>query len=171
VRLRSEYDPPTEASSSRTHALCLIDSTLDDMLHNATLGAADALASVELWLSKRSLQLENMLDELLGRGFAVFLASDHGHVEARGMGQPSEGLTVQTRCKRARVYDDRLAAARVQQGFTDTVLWESDGLLPDGVCALMPKGRSAFAPFGETAVTHGGLTLEEIVVPLVKMTV
>jgi hypothetical protein len=171
VRLNLERAPsPREITSARTRALCLLDNSVDDLLHGATLGAANVQASLELWLSTRSLQLENVLGELLDRGFAVFLASDHGHVEARGMGQPSEGLTVQTRCKRARVYADRLAALNVQQGFRDTILWESDGLLPEGVCVLMPEGRSAFAPYNETAVTHGGLTIEEVVVPLVMIT-
>ncbi len=69
---------------------------------------------------------------------------------------------------RARIYSDRRAALNAMQGF-EVVLWEGDGLLPDGVCALMPQGRNAFDTFHETAVTHGGPTLDEVVVPLVAI--
>ena len=85
------------------------------------------------------------------------------------MGQPSEGLTVDSRGKRARIYSDRHAATGVQQGFSQTILWSEDGLLPDDLCVLMPSGRSAFATFNETVVTHGGMTLDEVVVPLVTI--
>jgi hypothetical protein len=76
---------------------------------------------------------------------------------------------VDTRGKRARIYSDRHAAVNVQQGFSRTILWGQDGLLPDDVWVLVPEGRCAFATFNETVVTHGGLTLDEVVVPLVTI--
>jgi hypothetical protein len=57
----------------------------------------------------------------------------------------------------------------VRQGLSQTILWSRDGLLPDGVWVLMPQGRNAFATFNETVVTHGGTTLDEMVVPLVAI--
>ena len=171
VRLALERrDAPAEVSSARTRSLCLIEGSIDEMLHGARLGAVDVQASLQVWMDDYSLRLEALINSLLGRGFTLFLTSDHGHVEACGMGQPSEGVTVQTRCKRARVYDDRLAARQVQKGFPRTILWEADGLLPEGVSVLMPESRLAFAPFNEIVVTHGGPTLEEVVVPLVTIT-
>ena len=86
------------------------------------------------------------------------------------MGLPREGLTVDTRGKRARVYSDRRAAASVQQSFPETIMWGQDGLLPEDVWVLMPKGRKAFAHFNELSVTHGGPTLDEVIVPLVTIT-
>jgi hypothetical protein len=71
--------------------------------------------------------------------------------------------------RRARVYSDRHAAVNVRQGFPETVLWSQDGLPPDDVWVLMPQGRSAFGIFDETVVTHGGPTLDEVVVPLVTI--
>ena len=50
-----------------------------------------------------------------------------------------------------------------------TLLWGNDGLLPPDLWVLMPSGRGAFVHFGETVVTHGGLTLEEVVVPLITI--
>lgn len=71
----------------------------------------------------------------------------------------------------ARIYDDRRAAANVRDAFAQTILWIQDSLLPEGVWALMPQGRQAFAPADEIVVTHSGPTLDEVVVPLVTLLV
>lgn len=86
------------------------------------------------------------------------------------MGQPSEGLAVEGRSQRARLYRDPHAARRIQEAFANTLLWTKDGLLPDDVQVLLPLGRQAFATYNDTVVTHGGPTLEEVVVPLVTIT-
>lgn len=163
-------EPPADLESIRLQAICLTDTKIDDMVHNTSLGAADFQASLRLWLDGYGKKLEEMIASLLARGFGVYIASDHGHVEAQGMGQPSEGLTVQTRGKRARIYNDRQAAATVQDAFAQTILWSGDGLLPEDAWVLMPQGRRAFALVDEIVVTHGGPTLDEVVVPLVSIT-
>jgi len=171
ARLRLDREGPAEqVTDSRVRALCLIENSIDELLHGASLGAADVVASLRVWLEAYSPSLEALIDQLLASGFTVFLSSDHGHVEARGIGQPSEGLTVETRCRRARVYRDRHAMLRVRQAFRQTLLWENDGLLPGGTSVLMPDKRLAFAAYNDTVVTHGGPTLEEVVVPLVTIT-
>lgn len=164
-----QHDLPTELSSSRIQVLCLINNSIDDMLHGASLGAADVQASLRLWLDEQSPQLETVINNLLQRGFQVTITSDHGHVEAQGMGQPQEGLAVETRSKRARIYRDENAALAVQQDYPDTILWRGQGLLPDDAWVLMGNGRLAFAPKNEVVVTHGGLTLDEMVVSLIQI--
>lgn len=164
---------PAEVENFRLDTLCLIDDTLDRFSHNASLGTVDQLASLLLWLQHNveinSKPLESLIEDLLVRDFTVFLASDHGHVEATGFGSPSEGLLAQTRGKRARLYQDRRAALRIKDIFPNTILWEQDGLLPEQLYALMPTGRNAFTIFGETVVTHGGLTVDEIIVPFIQI--
>jgi hypothetical protein len=161
---------PAELSSARTRVACLVDSSVDEMVHGATLGEKGVQAALQVWLDGGSGGLESLIDELLRLGFAVHVASDHGHVQAEGMGRPSEGVMVQTRGQRARIYTDAASARRVQQGYAETLLWHDDGLLPPGVHALMPQGRRAFATFGETVVSHGGPTVEEVIVPLISIT-
>jgi len=170
VHLALERDGlPPEVDSARIRALCLVDRKIDDLVHDAALGAVGFQASLHVWLEGYGRRVEEVIAGLLAQGYTVYLASDHGHVQARGVGQPSEGLTVDTRGQRARVYRDPHAAANVQRGFPQTILWSDDGLLPDGVWVLVPQGRGAFAAFNETVVTHGGLTLDEVVVPLVTI--
>ncbi|OJX40542.1 MAG: hypothetical protein BGO78_06020 [Chloroflexi bacterium 44-23] len=168
-----QIDQQPEMHDPRVNFWCLIDDTPDKFTHNATLGAADQQSSLRLWLDpshdQNALPLEKLIDSFLDRGYSVFIASDHGHVEATGFGQPSEGLLAQTRGKRARIYMDELAALQVQKTFADTILWKNDGLLPDQMTALMPTGRNAFALSGEIVVTHGGISLDEVIVPLIQI--
>ena len=68
-----------------------------------------------------------------------------------------------------RLYEDCLAAERVQHAFADTILWYNDGLLPHQMIALMPKGRHAFVPSGQVVVTHGGISIDEVIVPFIRI--
>jgi len=52
----------------------------------------------------------------------------------------------------------------------ETIIWDNDGLLPDQMSALMPEGRNAFAPNGEVVVTHGGVSIDEVIVPFIQVT-
>ena len=168
-------DPSPEVTDPRMQALCLIERTLDDIMHGSVLGAADYQASVNLWALANtnchptSAKLESLLGLLLEQGYTLFLTSDHGHCEAYGIGTPSEGLSARTRGRRARLYTDRQAALHTQQSFNDTILWDNDGLLPAGLTAVLPAKRQAFVQINEVIITHGGTTLDEVVVPLIEL--
>ncbi len=89
------------------------------------------------------------------------------------MGQPREGEAAESRGKRSRLYRTPEAAAAQRNKYPDTRLWHGDGLLPDNLTALLPDdagGRKAFAAEYSRVVAHGGLTLDEVVVPLVAIT-
>lgn len=169
----NQHPLPPELDSTRVQALCLINNAVDEIVHSANLGAANVQASLHLWLRRQSQRLEAIIDGLLKQGFTVYLTSDHGHVEAEGMGQPSEGVLVTTRSKRARLYTSHTQAALAQQAFSASCLWTNDGLLPAESRALLATGSSdrrlAFAPAGAMVVSHGGASLDEVVVPLVQI--
>jgi len=166
-------DPTPEITNPRLQALCLIERQLDEIMHGSMLGDADHQQSIELWLSgnqsRNSEKLETVIQTLLEQNFTVFISSDHGHCEAVGMGKPAEGLMAESRGQRARLYTDHRAAQQVQSGYGNTILWEADGLLPQNLVALLPTNRQAFVEHGEIIVTHGGITMDEIVVPLIEI--
>lgn len=175
----AEY--PHEIGSHRTQAICLVSTAVDDMVHGATLGAAEVQASLDVWLAgietglgkngarHGSPWLEDLIERLLEEGYIVNITSDHGHVEAVGMGVPSEGVIAATRGKRARLYSSAGLAHSRQAATPDTLLLEDGWLPPAGVYPLVAADRKAFVPSGERVVTHGGLTIEEMIVPLVTI--
>jgi hypothetical protein len=168
-------DPTPEITNRRLQTLCLIERQIDELMHGAMLGSVGHYNNIRLWasednLGRNSMKLEDIIQTLLDQDFTIFISSDHGHCEADGMGKPSEGLMVQSRGRRARLYTDRRTAENMQSSYEDTFLWEDDGLLPTDLVAVLPSRRKAFAEFGEITITHGGITIDEMIVPFLEIT-
>jgi hypothetical protein len=165
---------PTALDSLHTRALAVVLPDVDTLVHGAGAGLAGVFAGLDVWLNHDQAHegarwVEALIENLLAHGYQVTLTSDHGHVEAVGIGQPQEGVTVTTRSKRARIYDNEIIARGVQQSFPPSSLWYADGLLPDHTWVLMPDHASAFAPIGQRVVSHGGITLDETIVPVITI--
>ena len=107
--------------------------------------------------------------KLLANEFAVYIASDHGHVEARGIGTINDGLAAELKAKRARIYRERVIAENALAHYDGTRLWAGDGILPDDLWAVLPPAHTAFTKVGDLVVTHGGASLDEVVVPFAKI--
>ena len=160
---------PDWINKPRLEIVCLIDNAIDGIMHKTTLGQSDFDASLNIWLEKDSPALEKNISEMLSLGFKIYLTSDHGHIEASGFGTISEGLTVYTRSKRARVYTDRNFAEQNHKKVSPAIIWDDDGLLPENTHALIPEENHAFVPPGEIVIAHGGLSISEVIVPLVTI--
>ncbi len=147
-------------------ALGLVVDKVDKIMHGMELGAAGMHNQVRQWADEGF--MTRLLDALLDAGFAIFLTSDHGNIEAEGVGRPSEGAIADLRGARARVYSDPVLRSRVHERFPDAVAWLALGL-PEDCLALLAPNRSAFVLKGERIVGHGGASLEEVVVPMVEI--
>ena len=147
-------------------ALGLVVDKVDRIMHGMELGAAGMHNQVRQWAGEGF--MAGLLDRLLDDGFAVFLTSDHGNIEAEGRGRPSEGVVADVRGERARIYPDAVLRSRVQAQFPDAVAWPAIGL-PEDSLALLAPARSAFVREGDRIVGHGGASLEEVVVPWVRI--
>lgn len=170
-RFRSKKDvSDSPIATPYTSAFCMIENAIDDIMHKASLGASNAQQTLRLWLKDHAQKLEHQIELLLKDGFSIYLTSDHGHTESYGMGQPNEGLIVQTRGRRARTYNDERLMNSVRNTFPETHVWHGDGLLPDDLWVLIPQGQQAFAIHDEIHITHGGLSIDEMIVPLIEIT-
>ena len=83
------------------------------------------------------------------------------------MGNPSEGAIAETRGERARIYPTPELRSQVAKNFPDTAIWHPAGL-PSIYYPLLAKGTNAFINKGKSTVTHGGFSMEEVIVPLIK---
>ncbi len=161
---------PSWIDKPRLKIVCMVKNNLDDMIHNSLHGSKGFFSDLGLWLDSDSHDLERILDELLNQEFSIFVASDHGHVEATGFGKiTDEGLTVETRAKRARVYNNINFVSQNKEKRLPSFVWHGDNLLPENVWALMPEKNHAYISENEIVVAHGGATLEEVVVPFVRI--
>ena len=102
-------------------------------------------------------------------GFAVYLTADHGNVTATGIGNPREGVLVETKGKRVRVYDRPEFLEEVATKFPGSLRWPNYGLPPERH-VLLAGDLKAFTDRGDEVVSHGGIALEEVMVPFVAIT-
>ncbi|HAG08358.1 MAG TPA: hypothetical protein DCK87_02140 [Desulfotomaculum sp.] len=148
--------------------LGLVYNLVDDIAHS-TINVQE---SKELMQKNMTLYLERsgfgeMMGKLLEEGYRVYLASDHGSVWCRGNGYQATKWLVEEKAKRALLFPNRLLAADFAAG-KDLLVYENTNLLGDRV-AVFPNSREMFGKKGETAISHGGIHLEEVIVPFVEV--
>lgn len=153
-------------SSLRLRVVGFVIDTVDKIMHGMQLGTAGMHGQVRQWTKQGF--LAQMLDALLEKGFVVFLTSDHGNIEAQGCGRPTEGAVADLRGERVRVYPNQALRTQVQERFPNAIAWPPLGL-PEDYLPLFAPGRLAFISQGEQIVGHGGISLEEVVVPFVRI--
>lgn len=149
----------------QTRAVGLVVDKVDKIMHGMQLGAAGMHSQVKQWCQGGFLGA--LIGNLLDHGFGVWMTSDHGNIECSGKGRPSEGVIAETRGERARVYPTPELRSQVAAAFTFARTWDPVGL-PPGYFPLFASGNDAFLTSGETAVAHGGIAVEEVIVPLIK---
>jgi hypothetical protein len=156
----------TIVTHPKVRVVGLVADAVDAIMHGMTLGTAGMHNQVRQWAQEGF--LARLLDLLFHHDYAVFLTSDHGNIEAVGCGRPAEGAVVDVRGERARVYPDQALRAQVVARFPNAIEWPSHGL-PEDYLPLLAPGRAAFVRAGDRIVGHGGMALEELIVPFIHI--
>ena len=151
--------------SHKTQAVGLVIDTVDKIMHGMQLGSAGMHNQIKQWFQKGF--LSGLIEHLLDCKYRVWLTSDHGNIECAGKGRPSEGVIAETRGERVRVYPTPELRSQVASTFTFAHTWQPVGL-PPGYFPLVAGNRDAFVKPGTSIVGHGGIAIEEVIVPLVE---
>jgi len=137
------------------------------IMHGTSLGWVGWHQQISLWAGNG--YLSELIQQLLAHDFTVCITADHGNLEAIGSGKISEGVLAESRGQRTRIYSD--------QSLRDATLEEKANItsslnlpiLPESKHALYARGRGAFVAAGEIIVTHGGTSVDEVIVPWVTI--
>ena len=149
----------------KTRVVGLVVDKVDKIMHGMQLGAAGMHNQIKQWCQDGFLGA--LVGHLLDYGYKVWLTADHGNIECDGKGRPSEGVIAETRGERVRVYPTKELRSQIAESITFTREWQPVGL-PSGYFPLVADSYFAFINIGESIVGHGGITIEEVIVPLVK---
>jgi hypothetical protein len=144
----------------------LVVDKVDKIMHGMEMGTAGMHNQVGQWAKQP--YLIALLALLLDRDFHVYLTSDHGNIEAKGCGCPSEGAVADLCGERVRVYPDASLRRKVKERFPTALEWDTIGL-PEDYLALLAPPRHAFVQNKQRTVSHGGISIEELIVPLIKV--
>lgn len=149
----------------RTKVVGLVVDKVDKIMHGMQLGSAGMHNQIKQWCQGGFLAV--LVGQLLEYGYEVWLTADHGNIQCEGKGRPSEGVIAETRGERVRVYPTPELRAQVAGAFPFAHEWQPVGL-PADYFPLVAGGRDAFVNPGDAIVGHGGVAIEEVIVPLVK---
>lgn len=155
------------AEHPQCKVLGLVVGTVDQMMHGTVTGTGGFHAAVRHWAQQG--HIRGLARHLLSHGFEIVLTADHGNIEGVGMGKPNVGAIADERGERVHVFPHPLTRENVHKQYPETYLWPALGL-PDDYLPLLAAGRNAFIPKGKRIVGHGGISLEEVIVPFVRLT-
>lgn len=163
----ADKDEVGEALSDyRIRVAGLVINKIDDIMHGIELGTAGMQDQARLWAEQG--YLKRLIEMLIGRGFEVCITSDHGSVEAEGIGSPGEGSLADTKGERVRVYPSEMFRDNVMKKYGSAVAWVPNGL-PENYFPLIAPRREAFIQEKKRSVCHGGISIDEMIVPLITI--
>ncbi len=136
----------------------------DELSHSAQFPPNDE--SKELYFKSLLAYLEKStviqdFRTLIENDFQIYICSDHGSVVAKGNGRKIEKYLSDDFAKRAVIVnkenEELINERKIEIPFIE------DKIL------ILPEGRTMFANKNKIEVNHGGTTVEEMVVPYIKM--
>ncbi|GED30275.1 BREX-3 system phosphatase PglZ [Brevibacillus centrosporus] len=152
-------------TKSNTKVAGLVVDTIDQLTHHTIQGQLGLYAAIGVWLKQG--YLHSLLTDLLDADYDVYLTSDHGNKESKGVGRASDGTLPETRGERVRVYRDVVLRDQAAVQYSSRQ-WSGTGL-PDDYHVLIARSGEAFVREGEIVVSHGGTSIEEVIVPFVHI--
>ena len=156
----------TDLSTPSIKVAGIVVDMVDELVHGAMLGKRGISSQIEDWCESGF--VDQLFSLLLDKGFHVYLTADHGNVEAVGQGRPNQGLAPELRGERVRTYRSETLVSESAAVNSNTYRIDLTGL-PTNFMPLFATGRTAFMQQGEPAVVHGGISIEELIVPFVKV--
>jgi len=151
-----------------TPSVRLIFNVLDDFAHAAVHEAhGKVMMQRNLLTTLHKSDLVRILFTFLDRGYRLFITSDHGTTWCRGNGYPCDRYLFETKARRALIYPNKSLAKEYTSGKAVT-LYHSKSILGEKV-AVFPAHRRMFGPEKETCISHGGISIEEVIVPFVEV--
>lgn len=146
--------------------ICIVINDIDDLVHSQNQGDMGMYNDVNLMAKGGS--LSRLIKKLVNEGFDVFITSDHGHVETETIGTPKgTGVELETKSKRTLILKDFADYEKMIDTFD--MIDYPPYFLPKEYKYLLCEYDKSFGIKGNTSVSHGGISIEEVIVPFIKV--
>jgi len=114
-------------------------------------------------------ELAKTFRTFLEAGYKIFITSDHGTIWCEGNGYVVDKYLADPKSKRALRYtEDVLARDYYKDKSTELYLFHNFEALGTN-SIIIPKGRKMFAKKNITGINHGGVHLEEVIIPFIEV--
>lgn len=137
---------------------------VDDIVHGQRQGRAGMYG--DMALLGRSGKLQSLIARFVNLGFTVYITSDHGNTPCAGVGGFYSGVEVESRSKRMAILKD---FAEANPLLTENAVEYPGYYLDKNYRYFVCKSGVSFDSKGEQVMTHGGMSIDEVIVPFVRI--
>lgn len=156
------YNP---AISHFTKFAAIIINDIDDIVHGQKQGRVGMYNDVTLWA--KSGRLQKLVKDLHVQGFEIYITSDHGNTLCIGAGSiRNVGVEVETKSTRMFVLKD---FAEEKESFGDKVVTYPGYYLDKNYKYYVCGSGVSFNSKNEEVMNHGGISIDEVIVPFIKI--
>jgi len=153
-------------TQSKTIIAGLVVNKIDNIMHGMQMGMEGFHNQIRLY-GKNDL-INELLSKLIENNYEVWITSDHGNIECIGRGQPHEASIAKSRGERVRIYKSMDLLESIKDKYPWSEYWNPISL-PKNYLPLIAKGNSAFLPENNSAISHGSISMQETIVPFIKV--
>lgn len=144
--------------------LCVVDTSWDHCCHAIDPRFSTIDETATAWATRS--ELRNLIQEAQQYGYRIVLTADHGHVLCEGIGRVQAGDLTEERSKRVLLFNNQ---ALSQQYACDGSMAYQPAGLPPTCWPVIARDFAAFESSGVCCVSHGGMSIEEVFVPVVEV--
>ncbi len=144
----------------------VIINDVDDMVHAQQQGRLGMFNDITVLANQK--KLLEMTRRFLAAGYDVYITADHGNTACIGLGKlMGTGVEVETKSRRMVVLKDFANKAGLIEKYG--LIEYPKYYLPKEYDYLICDVGDSFDAKGDDVMTHGGITLDEVVVPFIKI--
>jgi hypothetical protein len=148
--------------SDMIKVLAVVNNDLDTTMHSTTRGNRQLFSSTNEWLTQNTLLKD--IEILKNKGYKIFITTDHGNIEARGIKRLNSSSKVGTPSKGKRhlvFYDEEIKNIFIAENKEFSLGVKNN--------SVYIKNYGAFETKDEKIITHGGSHFWEVVIPFIEI--
>jgi len=145
------------------NAIGIVFSFVDRFTHSSLMNKSRLIQDINIYLKNSN--LDDFIKSLLKQGFRVFFTSDHGSIFCKGNGVNVKEDLVNSKAKRYLIVDKKELLEEYRTDNSEIIQFRH--LIGDSFLLLL-FGNDMFARKNDEGLTHGGISIEEMVVPFIE---
>lgn len=145
--------------------LAIIINDIDDIVHGQQQGLEGMYNDISLMAKQE--KLAELSRKLLKTGFDVYISADHGNTSSIGIGNFKTGVEMETKSKRMLVLKNIADKESLLNKYP--LIEYPKYYLDKQYDYLICDNGISFDNRGEEVMTHGGISIEEVIVPFIML--
>ena len=145
----------------------IIINDVDDMVHGQLQGRLGMYNDIKVLADQH--RLVDTVKRMLVQGFDVYISADHGNAPCTGMGKLMKtGVETETKSRRMIVLKDFANKDSLFEKYENLIEYPGYYLDKQFDYLICGVGES-FDAKGDEVMSHGGITIDEVIVPFIKI--